>query len=81
MRVGFKVESVALVSTRIWQGFPLILILVHRWLFKGITGNSLPKNLLASHQLWEGPIWRASLWGRYGTIQVDVEGSFFQCSS
>ena len=42
----FKVDSVNLVSTRLWQGFPLILILVSPWLFKAITGNSLLENYL-----------------------------------
>lgn len=54
MRAGFKVESVAPISTKIWQGFPLIS--VSQWLFKGITGNSLPENPSKSYQPWEGPI-------------------------
>lgn len=36
MRVSFQVESAALVSTRIWQGFPFIFILASSWLFKGL---------------------------------------------
>lgn len=56
-QVGFKVEGVALISTRIWQGFPLIFILVSSWLFKGITSSSLPVNHSESHQPWEGPTW------------------------
>ena len=44
MRLGFKVESVAPVSTRIWQGFPSILILVFPQLSTGITGSSLLEN-------------------------------------
>ena len=42
--VGVKVETVALVTTRIWQHFPLILILVSPWLFKWMRGSSLLKN-------------------------------------
>lgn len=57
MRVGFEVESVAPVSTRIWQSFSLILIVVSPCVFKGITGNSLPENPPEFHQLWEGPMW------------------------
>ena len=41
VRVGFKVENAALVSTKIWHIFPLILILVSPWRFMGTTGNSL----------------------------------------
>lgn len=44
MRLGFKVESVAPVSTRRWQDFPLILILVSSWFFKGHTDSSVPEN-------------------------------------
>lgn len=50
------VESVALISTGTWQDFPLILILFSFWLFKGVTGSSLPKNPLGSHQLLEKAI-------------------------
>ena len=89
MRVEFKVERVVLVSARIWWGFQLILILVSLWLFKGITGSSLPENPSESCQLWEGSIWGPSLWGRDGSGRVDIERfalnlwrqSFFQCSS
>ena len=34
MRAAFKIGSVALAATRIWQDFSLILILVSPWLFK-----------------------------------------------
>lgn len=37
---SFKEKSVAPVSTRIWQGFPLILVLVSPRLFKVVTGSS-----------------------------------------
>lgn len=47
MRVGFEVESSALVSTGIWQGFLLILSLVSLWLFKG---SSLPETPLELYQ-------------------------------
>lgn len=40
----FKVESVPWVSTRIWQGFSLILLFVSPWLFKGVTGSGLAEN-------------------------------------
>lgn len=43
-RVGCKVGSVTPVSTRIWQGFPFISILISPWLFKGMTGGNLPEN-------------------------------------
>ena len=43
-RVGIKVERIALVSTRIGQAFPLILIFASPWLFKDITGSSLPES-------------------------------------
>lgn len=56
MMVGFKVESVAPESTKIWQGFLLILISVSPRLFKGIIGNSLPENPLEFHHLWLGSI-------------------------
>lgn len=56
-QVRFKVEGVALISTRIWQGFPLICSLVSPWLLMGITGSSLPVNHSESHQPWEGTIW------------------------
>ena len=46
MRVVFKVESVALALSKIWQDFSLILLLVFFWLFNKITGNSLPENSL-----------------------------------
>lgn len=49
MRVGVKEESVALVATKIEQDFPLILILVLPWLFKGITSNSLLENPSEPH--------------------------------
>ena len=54
----FKAENVASESTRIWQSFPLILILVLTWLFKGITGSSLSENPSESCQLRRGTIWR-----------------------
>ena len=57
MRGEFKVESVAPVSTRTWQGFPLILILVSPWLFKGTAGRSLLESPWESFQLLEGSIW------------------------
>lgn len=40
MRVGFKVAPVA---SRIWQGFPLILIVVTPCLFKGISDSIYQK--------------------------------------
>lgn len=55
MRAGFKIENDAPVSTRIWQGFPLILLLVSPWLFKGISGSTLPEDISESCQLWERP--------------------------
>ena len=66
--VGVKVESVALVSTGIWQDFPLILILVSPWLFKGMMGSSLLKNPS------EFCMGRGYMGSRYGGIQVGVEG-------
>lgn len=36
--MGFRGESVAQLFTRIWQDFPLILILVSPSLLKGING-------------------------------------------
>lgn len=57
---GFKVDSVAPVSTRIWQGFPLLLILVSPWLFKKITDNRLLENPL---EYWVGD--------KYGHTQVE----------
>lgn len=50
--MGVKVESLAPVSTDIWQIFPLVLILVSPWLFKGIISNSLLA-IPESHQLWK----------------------------
>lgn len=35
-RVGFKIDSAALIATKIWQGSPLIIIWVSPCLFKGI---------------------------------------------
>lgn len=53
----FKVERVAPISTRIWQGFSLIFISVSPRSFKEITDNSLLENPLESCQLWEQAIW------------------------
>ena len=36
MRLRFKVESVGVTSTRIWQSFSFILIFAPPWLFKGL---------------------------------------------
>lgn len=69
VRVGFKVENIAPISARIWQGFPLILIFLSPWLFKGIPGNSLLENPSEFRQLWEGPIWGTPP----GDIWVDIE--------
>ena len=70
---GFKIQTVALISTRIWQGFLLILILVSPWLFKGIIGSSLLENPSESCQLWEGLIWGLSFEVGYGGIRVGVK--------
>lgn len=50
VRVRITVESGRSLSTRIWQVFPLILILVFPWLFEGITGISLLENPSVSPQ-------------------------------
>lgn len=63
--VGFIVESVALVSTRMWQGFPLILILLSHWLCKGITDSTSQENPWESHQHFRG---------RYGGLWAAVKG-------
>lgn len=44
-----------ILSITIWQGFPLILILVSPCLVKGITGGNLSENPSESCQLLEGP--------------------------
>ena len=65
--VGVKVETVALVSTRILQNFPLFLILVSPWLFKWMMGSSLLKNPSESC-MWKGIngdyVWGHSIWCR-----------------
>lgn len=53
--VRFKVESVPQVSTRIWQGFSLILLFVSPWLFKGVTGSGLAENPSESRVPEKGP--------------------------
>ena len=53
--MGFKVESVAPVSPRIWPSFSLIFISVSLWPGKGITGSSLPEKSLGANQLREDP--------------------------
>ena len=68
--VGFKVESVALVSARIWQDFPLILILVSPWIFKRIIGRHLPENFSQSFPSWEATTWGPSFEDRYGGAQL-----------
>lgn len=47
------VESVASISTWIWQDFPLMSF--YPWLFKGITGISLLENPSELCQPWRGP--------------------------
>ena len=56
-------------SSGIYQHFPLILILVFPWLFKG-PDSSLPENPSEPHQPWEGP----SFDGEYGDIPDGVKG-------
>ena len=68
--MGFKIESVAPVATRIWQDFPSVLILVSHRLLKGITGSSLSEGPLESHQLWEGTIWGPSLGADMGAFEL-----------
>lgn len=66
-------ESVALVPTRIWPDFPLILSFPLACLREypvAVTGESLK----ASHQLCEGLIGGPSFEGRYGAIRFGVEG-------
>ena len=48
-----RVNKFAEESTRIWQSFPLILILVSLCLFEGITGSILPENPSEFHQSWK----------------------------
>lgn len=65
MRIGVKLESIALVSSRLCQSFPLISILISAWVFKGIPGESLGVN-----QLREGHMWGAYLGDRYGAVKL-----------
>ena len=65
-----RVNKFAEESTRVWQSFPLklILILVFLCLFEGITGSILPENPL------ESPInpGRSYFKGRYRGVGVGV---------
>lgn len=65
--MGFKIESMVLLSTRIWYSF--LLILISRWLFKGITFIYFLGNLLEYCQPWEEPTWWPSFKGSYGTLE------------
>lgn len=66
--VEFKLDNIAQVSTRSWQGFPWTLILVFPWLFKGITGSSLLECPSESHHTWDRPTLGYFIEGRYGDV-------------
>lgn len=68
--IGYRdgVESVASISTRIWQDFPLMSF--SPWLFKGITGYQFTGEALRALSTLEGPIWRPSFQGRYGIFKL-----------
>lgn len=72
MRVKFKVASVTLIPTIVWQGVPLILILVSLKLLVGIIGIGLQKDPSNFHQLWERLIWGLFFRGRYEGIQLCI---------
>lgn len=86
MKVGFKVESVAPVSTRVEQGFSLIFtVFSSPWLFKGITVNSLPETPFEVPSTLGGVDMGASQSGwDVGTLKLKIwcmtfKNSLFQC--
>lgn len=80
-------KSIALVSPRIWQVSPLILVLVFLWLLKGITGNSSPKNPSgALSVVGMGPHGSPFLEVDIGAFEKNLyrtseDNPFFQCPS
>lgn len=70
-QVELKVESVTLVSPRIWQGFLPISILVSPWLFQEGTGSGSGESV-ESHQPWEGPLQPPSFKERWWGVGIWV---------
>lgn len=73
---GVIIESIAPVSTKIWQVFPLVLILVSPWLFKGITIVIVSGKFLRVQSIVGGSMWEPSFRSRYRAFKKDLHMTF-----